>query len=157
MDNVISRIIDIDYNRQIEVLGKFVSEESAEKRLLLVNSLIFLAADIIKSDGVIRRSEIQHVQDLLREILCEDEAKDAFTVLQQTLDTKVSSYGLDWQDDLMAHCDSLKNTMPEDVLLHILAFLYDLVKVDGVIDACEMVTLMGLTRLLGFNPTSTES
>lgn len=151
MESEISRIKDIDFSQQAEVLRRFISKTEAKEIHILLGSFMFLAADIIKADGEIKLIEIQRVNDLLGKILKEDEAKGASAVLQEYLSAKDATYELNWQDDLIRHCENLKIALPEEVLLHVLAFLHDLIKVDGVVDACEMVALMGLSQMMGIN------
>lgn len=151
MDSEKSKIKDINFFQQAEVLKAFADKTESKEKDILVSSLLFLAADIIKSDCEIKPIEIHRVNDLLCAILTDDEANAAFGVLQEFLNTKDSTYELSWQDNLINHCENLKETVPEEVLLHILAFLYDLIKIDNVVDACEMISLKGIAQLMGIS------
>lgn len=112
-------------------------------------SLMVLSSHIIMADGKIMHSEMEHVRRFLRMNFGNAQAEEGNAILLRLFDYRKQQGEEAWQRQMVEVCEQLRTRMPEDYRLQLIAFLADITKADGRVDASEDQALRLIARLIG--------
>ncbi len=114
-------------------------------------SLMVLAAHVIQVDGRIMHSEMELVRRFLRNNFGETGLKDGERMLLQLFEQRKHMSSEDWNEKIVRTCRQLSSAMSEEYRLQLLAFLCELVKVDGNVSTLEIDTMKQLAVAMGLS------
>lgn len=115
--------------------------------------LMVLSAHIIKADGKIMHSEMETVRNFLRQNFGEVAVEQGNNILLRLFEFRKQRGDLFWNQKLHDACLEIKDNMPEEHRIQLLAFLSEIAKADGNIDPLEVLELRKIASLFGFNAT----
>lgn len=107
-------------------------------------ALLVLIASVMKSDGEVRRSELDYVKQFLLKNYGEEKGKSLLVMLRDLV--KPETY-----IDLDAVCGQIKPNTDYTTRYHMVDFLFGLAVADGNYSTSENSTLRVISNLLGIN------
>lgn len=105
-------------------------------------ALLVLIAAVMKSDGVVRRSELDHVKAFLRHNYDETQAKELLSLLREMMQRDLAL------DDI---CRQIKVNTDHTTRYQMFDFLYSIAAADGEIAQSESSILMHIALNLGIS------
>ena len=123
-------------------------------------SILVLASYIIRADGKIMHSEMEHVRSFLRNNFGEDAKQQGETILRRLFDKqkqmeheKSGSY----ENIVMQSCRQIAGNLAYEQRLQLLAFMAGIIRADGVVDNREVEALRKVARALRLNDKEVDS
>ena len=123
-------------------------------------SILVLASYIIRADGKIMHSEMEHVRSFLSNNFGEDAKQQGETILRRLFDKqkqmereKSGSY----EDIVMQSCRQIAGNLTYEQRLQLLAFMAGIIRADGVVDNREVEALRKVARALRLNDKEVDS
>ena len=123
-------------------------------------SLLVLTSYIIKADGKVMHSEMEHVRNFLRVNFGEsaqvqgDEILNKLFEQQKKMDAQRQG---SYRDIVMQSCSQIASNMTYGQRLQLLSFLADVVKADGIIDPSEVNALREVARAMRMSDSDVDS
>lgn len=114
-------------------------------------SLMILAAHVIQVDGRIMHSEMEFVRRFLRNNFGETGLRNGEQMILQIFKQRKQMTDGEWNDKIVRTCRRLSSAMNEEYRLQLLAFLCELVKVDGNVTKVETDTMKQLAAAMGLS------
>lgn len=104
-------------------------------------SLMVLSAHIIQADGRIMHSEMEFMRNYLRQSFGEAAAVEGDAILKKLFEYRKQKGQYLWQVQIRQACQEMADQMAEEHRLQLMAFLCEISKADGHIDATEITAL----------------
>ncbi|MDY6288682.1 MAG: TerB family tellurite resistance protein [Bacteroidales bacterium] len=107
-------------------------------------ALLVLIASVMKSDGEVRRTELDYVKQFLLKNYGEEKGKSLLAILRDLVKPETNI-------DLNAVCGQIKPNTDYTTRYHMVDFLFGLAVADGNYSNSENATLRTISNLLGIN------
>ncbi len=111
-------------------------------------SLMVLSAHIIQADGRIMHSEMEYMRSYLRQSFGNTAAIQGDEILKKLFDYRKKQGPYLWDVEIKQACQEMANQMEMEHRLQLMAFLCEIAKADGHIDAKEVTALRQLASQL---------
>ncbi len=108
----------------------------------LTMSLVVLIAALMKVDGRVTQSELDHVRRFFVRQFGETQAAQLLIVLRDVLKREIPVHDV---------CEQIRHNMPHPVRLQLMHYLIGLAHADGAIDRAELDLLKSMATDLGIN------
>lgn len=118
------------------------------RRSDFIDSLLMLAASVMKADGRFARSELNYVKDYLVRMLGPEDAMDALHRLQEIMQKNYN---------VASVCSELRQSSSIHERLLILQFLFGLAQSDGELHPSEISEIEKIASLMGISRNDYES
>ncbi len=115
-------------------------------------SLMVLSAHIIQADGRIMHSEMEYMRSYLRQSFGNTAAIQGDEILKKLFDYRKKQGPYLWDVEIKQACQEMANQMEMEHRLQLMAFLCEIAKADGHIDAKEVTALRQLASQLMLDP-----
>lgn len=112
-------------------------------------SLMVLAAHIIKADGKIMHSEMELMRRFLRSTFGEVGAHDGEQILLRLFEYRKREGEHAWHRQIMDSCGEMQSGMEWEHRQQLMAFLCEVAKADGHVDASEVEALQEVAVAMG--------
>lgn len=122
---------------------------NTEQRNGFLFSLLLLSAHIIQADGKIMHSEMEFVRRTLRNIFGEHSVEQGNDILKKLFERRKSIGEAQWNYDISQCCKQMLQAMTYEQRLQLVAFLCEISKSDGCVDAKEIEQLLKIAAQLG--------
>ena len=123
-------------------------------------SILVLASYIIRADGKVMHSEMEHVRNFLRTNFGQDALQQGETILRRLFDRqkqmeaeRTGSY----EDIVMQSCRQIASNLSQGQRLQLLAFMAGIVRADGIIDSSEVEAMRKVARAMRLNEREVDS
>ena len=119
-------------------------------------SLLVLSSHIIKADGKIMHSEMEHLRRFLfhnfgREALIQGEE-----ILKHLFDYQKRIGDTVWQQEIHTACEEICKAMTAEQRLQLVSFLCEIAKADGTVAPKEVSAIKDIAALLQINPSNID-
>lgn len=108
----------------------------------IIVALVVLIAAVLRSDGVVKQSELAYVKKFLLKNYGEERGKDVLHILRDIMNQEF---------DLGAVCRQIMENTSYDTRYHMVDFLFGIAEADNDISFQEVRTLMRIATNLGIN------
>jgi DnaJ like chaperone protein len=129
--------------------GQQRQQEGARNGFLF--SLMVLSAHIIQADGKIMHSEMETVRRFLRAHFGETAVQQGESILRRLFEYRNLNGEAMWNRQIQEACLEMRGAMPEEHRMQLVAFLAEIAKADGSVDAVEVNALREVAAFLGLN------
>ena len=116
-------------------------------------SLLVLSAHVIQADGKIMHSEMNYLRAFLRRSFGEIAVKQGESIILRLFEYRKSHGDRVWESQMQEACRQMRDVMPEEHRLQLLAFLCEIAKADGVVHPAEVEAIYAICNSLGFSAT----
>ena len=120
-------------------------------------SLLVLAAYIIRADGRVMHSEMELVRQMLRQNFGDAAVTQGDTVLRRLFDEQKRVGAQSFQQTVASSCAQIALNMDHSQRLQLLAFLAEIAKADGRVDASEVAALKQVAAWMRLSPSEVDS
>ncbi len=134
-------------NRQQGYSNQQQRDEEGQRNGFLF-SLMVLSAHIIQADGKVMHSEMETVRGFLRQSFGMVAQEQGNSILLKLFEYRKRVGDLQWQQQLAQACVEMRSNLPEEQRIQLVAFLAQIVKADGKIDAEEIKALRAIAKAL---------
>ena len=119
-------------------------------------SLMVLSAHIIHADGRIMHSEMEYVRRFLRQNFSAQAETEGEEILLKLFEQKKRMGASRWNEEITAVCRQLAFAMPQEQRLQLIAFLCEIAKADGTVQAEEREALRQICLNMSLNGETAE-
>ena len=116
-------------------------------------SLLVLSAHVIQADGKIMHSEMNYLRAFLRRSFGEIAVKQGESIILRLFEYRKSHGDRVWESQMQEACRQMRDVMPEEHRLQLLAFLCEIAKADGIVHPAEVEAIYAICNSLGFSAT----
>jgi len=127
-----------------------------EQRNGFLFSLLVLSAHIIQADGKIMHSEMECVRSFLRNSFGDQAAQQGDEILRKLFQKRKEVGDKEWNHIIRQSCSEMYAAMTDEQRNMLLAFLCEIAKADGNIDAEEVKQLHLLASYLHLDPSMVD-
>ena len=114
-------------------------------------SLLVLSAHVIQADGKIMHSEMNYLRSFLRQSFGEVAVQQGESIILRLFEYRKSHGDSVWNSQIREACAQMRDVMPEEHLLQLLAYLCEIAKADGRVDDSEVAAIRSICSLLGIS------
>ena len=145
-----------DYGYQGDTYSSSVNHQQ-QVRARFIFSIMVLSSHIIKADGKIMHSEMEHVRRFLENNFAAMEKNEGEAILLRLFDYRKQQGEYEWRRQLEGVCSELNSMFSTEVRSQLMAYLCDIIKADGKIDRTEVDAAKDIARLLLLNSSIVDS
>lgn len=123
-------------------------------------SILVLASYIIRADGKVMHSEMEHVRSFLRTNFGNDALQQGEEILRRLFDRQKqmeSQQRGSYDDIVMQSCRQIATNLSYGQRLQLLAFMAGIVRADGIIDNREVDAMRKVARAMRLNDKEVDS
>ena len=123
-------------------------------------SILVLASYIIRADGKVMHSEMEHVRSFLRTNFGNDALQQGEEILRRLFDRQKqmeSQLRGSYDDIVMQSCRQIATNLSYGQRLQLLAFMAGIVRADGIIDNREVDAMRKVARAMRLNDKEVDS
>ena len=123
-------------------------------------SILVLASYIIRADGKVMHSEMEHVRSFLRTNFGQDAVLQGETILHRLFDRQKQMEAQRtgaYEDIVMQSCRQIASNLSYEQRLQLLAFMAGIVRADGIIDNREVEAMRKVARAMRLNDKEVDS
>lgn len=152
-----------DYRRQTESTYEQQYDSSGVNmgnRNSFLFSILVLASYIIRADGKVMHSEMEHVRAFLRTNFGNDAQQQGEEILRRLFDRQKQMEAQrtgSYEDIVMQSCRQIASNLAYEQRLQLLAFMAGIVRADGVIDSREVEAMRKVARAMRLNDKEVDS
>ena len=125
-----------------------VSESGNGERNGFLFSLMVLSAHIIKADGKIMHSEMEHMRQFLLRNFGKDAQIQGEDILKHLFEYRKNIGDYKWQVDINTACQEISRNMTLEQRLQLVSFLCDIAKADGDVVSEEVSAIKNISMRL---------
>lgn len=120
-----------------------------EQRNGYLFSMLLLSAHVIQADGKIMHSEMEFVRNTFRNNFGANAESQSDEILKKLFERRKNVGEAAWNEDIRRCCVQMVQAMSYEQRLQLIAFLCEISKADGKIDATEIDELKKIAAKLG--------
>jgi DnaJ like chaperone protein len=123
-------------------------------------SILVLASYIIRADGKVMHSEMEHVRNFLRINFGQDAQQQGETILRRLFDRQKqmdAERSGSYENIVMQSCRQIATNLAYEQRLQLLAFMAGIIRADGIVDNREVEALRKVARAMRVNDKDVDS
>ena len=141
--------------------NRYTQQQAAQgNRNSFLFSILVLSSYIIRADGKVMHSEMEHLRSFIRNNFGYNAVEQADQIMRRLFEQQKkmeSERAGSYQDIVIQSCRQIASNMQYEQRLQLLAFLADIARADGIVTGEEVNALRTVARALGMSDKEVDS